>query len=136
MRPKRVVLCVDSELELSLHRVRMESWGYQVLTASSEREALDVLDARAVDALVVGLDNGAALIESLWAMQPDLPTMLISRILRTSQMKDAATVKLGVGTNQPVYVREWVRILCSRKRGPKNGSVKVVRSRIRERLAA
>ena len=44
MRPKKVILCVDdNEQALSVRTFLLETRGYRVITASSSKEALEIL---------------------------------------------------------------------------------------------
>jgi CheY-like chemotaxis protein len=86
MNQRRVViLCVDDEENpLVLRRLVLQKAGYEVLTASSGKEALALTASRNVDLvlsdhLMPGM-NGTELAQQIKAQHPDLPVILISGV--------------------------------------------------------
>ena len=82
---KAVILCVDDEENpLVLRKFVLQKAGYEVLTASSGREALELTASCSVDLvlsdhLMPGM-NGTELAQQLKAEHPNLPVILISGV--------------------------------------------------------
>jgi response regulator RpfG family c-di-GMP phosphodiesterase len=82
---RRVILCVDDENNpLVLRKLVLEKAGYEVITARSGKEALQVTGSRPVDLVVSdhlmpGM-NGAELAQEIKAQNPNLPVILISGV--------------------------------------------------------
>ena len=82
---RRVILCVDDENNpLVLRKLVLEKAGYEVITARSGKEALQVTGSRPVDLvlsdhLMPGM-NGAELAREIKAKNPHLPVILISGV--------------------------------------------------------
>jgi CheY-like chemotaxis protein len=84
--PKKIIiLCVDDEENaLILRRLVLEKSGFEVLTASSAREAQEVLATRSVDLilsdqLMPGV-TGTELARTVKAMYPQIPFVLVSGV--------------------------------------------------------
>ena len=82
---KAVILCVDDELNpLTLRRLVLQKAGYEVLTANSGKEALEIVSSRHVDLvlsdhLMPGM-QGTELAQQLKERHPKLPVILISGV--------------------------------------------------------
>jgi CheY-like chemotaxis protein len=82
---KAVILCVDDEHNpLTLRKLVLQKAGYEVLTASSGKEALQLVASRKVDLvlsdhLMPGMD-GTELAQQLKNRHPQLPVILISGV--------------------------------------------------------
>ena len=82
---KAVILCVDDEQNpLTLRKLVLQKAGYEVLTASSGKEALELVTSRKVDLvlsdhLMPGM-HGTELAQQLKAENPQLPVILISGV--------------------------------------------------------
>ena len=82
---KAVILCVDDENNpLVLRKLVLQKAGYEVLTASSGKQALELTASRSVDLvlsdhLMPGM-NGTELARQIKAQHPDLPVILISGV--------------------------------------------------------
>lgn len=80
-----MILCVDDENNpLILRRLVLEKSGYEVITAKSGNEALELTASRAIDLvlsdhLMPGM-SGAQLAQQLKAKNPNLPVVLISGV--------------------------------------------------------
>lgn len=85
MPQKIVILCVDDEENaLILRRLVLEKSGFEVLTASSARDAQEVLASRPVDLilsdqLMPGI-TGTELARTVKAMYPHIPFVLVSGV--------------------------------------------------------
>jgi len=82
---KAVILCVDDEQNpLTLRKLVLQRAGYEVLTANSGKEALELVASRHVDLvlsdhLMPGM-HGTELAQQLKAQHPKLPIILISGV--------------------------------------------------------
>jgi CheY-like chemotaxis protein len=80
-----VILCVDDEQNpLKLRKLVLQRAGYEVLTASSAKEALEVVASRKIDLvlsdhLMPGM-HGTELAEQIKAKHPKLPVILLSGV--------------------------------------------------------
>ena len=85
VKTRPVILCVDDEENpLLLRKLVLQKAGYEVLTATSAREALEVTDSHEVDLvlsdhLMPGM-SGTELAREVKAHFPKLPVVLISGI--------------------------------------------------------
>jgi CheY-like chemotaxis protein len=82
---KIIILCVDDEENaLILRRLVLEKSGFEVLTASSAREAQEVLATRSVDLilsdqLMPGI-TGTELARTVKSIYPQIPFVLVSGV--------------------------------------------------------
>ena len=82
---KALILCVDDEQNpLTLRKLVLQKAGYEVLTANSGKEALELAASRHVDLvlsdhLMPGM-HGTELAQQLKAEHPKLPVILISGV--------------------------------------------------------
>jgi len=124
MKPKRTILCVDSnEQQLSIRKVMLETRGYRVVACTAATEALDVFKHGAIDLVLAdislpGLDSGQ-LIQSVKAFSPHTPAILLSSKAKTYDQDTRADVFLPKGMSAPADLLERIRMLLVRKRGPK-----------------
>ena len=82
---KPVILCVDDEaIPLLLRKFVLQKAGYDVITASSGREALTTVENHAVDLILsdylMPVMNGAELTVRIKANRPTLPVILLSGV--------------------------------------------------------
>jgi CheY-like chemotaxis protein len=127
MRPRKVVLCVDgNEQELSVRRFLLEIWGYRVVEARSGARALRLLAEMApgtVDAMVCDLHvsdmDSNEVVRRAKRLHPGLSTMITSRVVQEYPVMLLADLFLPRAANTPREVRERVRNLVARRRGPK-----------------
>ena len=127
MRPKKIILCVDdNETTLSVRRFLLETRGYRVVTAASSNEALELLegfqpgqlDLLIADLLLPGMD-GNELVRRAKAMLPELPALIVSGTVTASERALAGDAFLPKGAASPVELLEKIKVLVTRKRGPK-----------------
>lgn len=82
---RAVILCVDDESNpLLLRKSVLQREGYEVVTASSGKEALELVNSRSLDLvlsdhLMPGM-SGTELAEQIKSRHPDLPVILISGV--------------------------------------------------------
>lgn len=82
---KFVILCVDDEqISLRVRSLVLEKAGHDVITASSAREALEILRSRSVDLVLTDLlmpgMTGAELAREVKILCPSLPVILFSGV--------------------------------------------------------
>lgn len=82
---KPVILCVDDEDNaLVLRRGILEKAGYQVITALSGMQALDLLGAHKVDLVladyVMPTLNGGKLAQAIKTLHPHIPVIILTGI--------------------------------------------------------
>jgi CheY-like chemotaxis protein len=124
MKPKRTILCVDSnEQSLSIRKIMLETRGYRVVACSGGEEALERfknggVDLVLTDLIMPGLDGGR-LIEKIKEMSPETPAILVSGKVKIYDRETQADVFLAKGMCAPAELLERVRLLLVRKRGPK-----------------
>jgi two-component system, OmpR family, response regulator CpxR len=124
MKPKRTILCVDSnEQALSIRKVMLETRGYRVVACNGGQEALERfkrggVDLVLTDVMMPGLD-GSRLIDEIKNLSPQTPAILLSGKNKIYDRDTRADVFLPKGMYAPVELLERIRILLVRKRGPK-----------------
>ena len=83
--PDITILCVDDEeTPRTLRKLILQKQGYQVITAASGAEALEILDKISInlvlsDQMMPGM-TGTELTKSVKAMRPTMPVILISGV--------------------------------------------------------
>jgi two-component system, OmpR family, response regulator CpxR len=126
MKPKKTILCVDDdEQSLSIRKIMLETRGYRVLACRNGEQALDAfrrggVDLVLTDLIMPGVD-GAQLIAQLKALAPQTPAVLISGRVKIYERDTQADLFLPKGMYEPAELLERIRVLLTRKRGPKRG---------------
>jgi CheY-like chemotaxis protein len=127
MRPKKTILSVDdNEQILSVRTFLLETRGYRVLAAATPHEALEILanalpgsiDLLLCDLMMPRID-GNELVRRAKELHPSLPTMIVSGTITAYDRAGRADAFLPKGAGSPVELLERIRILVTRKRGPK-----------------
>jgi two-component system, OmpR family, response regulator CpxR len=124
MKPKRTVLCVDeNEQSLSHRKIVLETRGYRVAAFSRGEDAWQRfmeggIDLVIADMSIPGLD-GPQLIAKIKESSPSTPAILIASRVRVFDHDSQADVFLTKGMYTPADLLERVRLLLTRKRGPK-----------------
>ncbi len=124
MRPRKVILCVDSsEQALSVRKFMLETRGYRVVCVLNAKNALEHFEAGGVDMVlseltIPGMD-GNEMIRRMKQQAPDVPMMLLSGTVKDFSRADAADAFLPKGANNSLELLERIRMLMVRKRGPK-----------------
>lgn len=109
---RSVILCVDDEKISLLVRTRvLEKAGYEVISANSAAEALEVLQSRPVDLVLTDLImpgmNGAELAREVKTQNPSLPVILFSGV--NEMPPDGSSTALFVSKLEgPVFLCEKV----------------------------
>ena len=127
MRPKRTILCVDSnEQSLSIRKVMLETRGYRVLASTNAQEALEIFRRGGVDLvlsdLVMPECDGRKLVQQVKGMSPETPAILLSAKVGGYDGDLPADVFLPKGMVAPMELLERIRMLLVRKRGPKKAA--------------
>ncbi len=83
MTQPRTVLCIDDACTfLQVFRTHFEDRGYRVLTASSRKEGLELLEAKRVDAVVLDYQmpgmTGAAALQVVKRVSPGTLVVILS----------------------------------------------------------
>lgn len=133
MRRPRLVLCVDEDATvLGLRAFVLEVWGYRVLRARGAAEALallaglkqEELDLVAARVPLQGFDE---VLKAVRGLQPEAKTLAVSDGYGDATGGSHADVWLPRGTSR-MELRERMRILMVRKRGPRPMPVGAVRA--------
>ena len=79
----RTILCIDDACTfLQVFRTHFEDRGYRVLTASSGKEALELLEAKRVDAVILDYQmpgmTGAAALQVVKRVSPEALVVIVS----------------------------------------------------------
>ncbi len=113
---KAVILCVDDEENpLVLRKYVLQKAGYEVVTANSGKEALQVAASRNFDLvlsdhLMPGM-NGTELAQQLKARHPQLPVILISGVNELPTGSDFANAFVSKIEGPDVLCKEVAAIL-------------------------
>jgi two-component system response regulator CpxR len=128
MRPKKTILCVDdNEQVLSVRTFLLETrGGYRVSAVATPQEALEIvanalpgsLDLLICDLLMPGMD-GNELVRRVKELNPNLPAMIVSGTVSAFERASRADAFLPKGACSPLELLERIRILVTRKRGPR-----------------
>jgi CheY-like chemotaxis protein len=128
MRPKKTILCVDdNEQTLSVRTFLLETrGGYKVAAVTTPQEALEIvanalpgsLDLLLCDLLMPGMD-GNELVRRAKELNPNLPAMIVSGTVNAFERASRADAFLPKGACSPLELLERIRILVTRKRGPR-----------------
>lgn len=127
MRPRKTILCVDAhEQALSLRKFLLDTCGYRVIGFTTPHDALAYLERAmpgAVDLLVADLlldgMDGNELARRAKRIHPRLPVLLTSQIVASCDRALNADAFLPKGCNSSAELLDRVRVLATRKRGPK-----------------
>ena len=124
MKPKRTILCVDdNDQSLSIRKVMLETRGYRVIACSDAQQALDEFQRSSVDLVLTDLVmpnmDGIELIRRVKELSPHTPTILFSGKIKVFERDTQADVFLPKGMYAPSELLERIRLLLTRKRGPK-----------------
>ena len=127
MRPRKTILCVDdNEQVLSVRKFLLETRGYRVLAMRTGSEAIDFLrnalptsiDLLLADLLLPGMD-GNELARRAKELHPGLPTLIVSGTVGHFDRAVAADAFLPKGASTPAELLDRIRVMVTRKRGPK-----------------
>src|ERR1044071_8215830 len=85
MEAKPVILCVDDEENpLLLRKLVLQKNGYEVLTATSAKQALEILPIQAIDLVLSDIImpgmTGDELARQIKSLDPKMPVVLVSGV--------------------------------------------------------
>ncbi len=127
MRPRKTILCVEgNEQILSVRKFMLETRGYRVVGLTSPKAALEHLEGvmpGSVDLLladvVLPAMDGNELVRRAKGIHPSLPALLVSNMVSSYDRAAAADAFLPKGACTPAEMLDRIRVLVTRKRGPK-----------------
>lgn len=127
MRPRKTILCVEhNEQVLSIRKFLLETRGYRVMAVTTGQEALEILREApmgSIDLLLCELllpqMDGNETVRRAKQLHPLLPALLVSATVTSFERASAADAFLPKGVFTPAEMIERIRILVTRKRGPK-----------------
>ena len=124
MRPKKTILCVDdNDQHLSIRKFMLETRGYNVITCTNGKDALEAFNKGGVDLILCDLMmpdmNGAEVVKMIKASSPETPAIIFSGKIKIYDKDLHADVFLPKGMYAPSELLERIRLLTIRKRGPK-----------------
>jgi two-component system, OmpR family, response regulator CpxR len=130
LRPRKTILCVDdNEQVLSVRSFLLDTRGYNVLTATSAQQALEIIQQAlpgAIDLLLCDLImpqmDGNELVRRAKQLRPGLPAMIVSGTVNNFDRAHCADAFLPKGASSPAEMIDRIRVLVARKRGPKKAS--------------
>jgi len=124
MRPKKRILIADSnEQALSVRKFLLETRGYHVTGCTTSRDALAEAAAASFDLVICNLAmpeiDGAELVRRTKQYNAQTPAIIFSTRLRFYDKDMPAEVFLPMGMDSPTELLERIRVLLTRKRGPR-----------------
>lgn len=130
MRPKKIILCVDSnEQELSVLSFMLSTNGYKVLAATSAHDAEDLFGDNQVDLVLADSNlpqsSGDQLVRKLKQMASHVPMILLGDPAKMNGQLHAADALLAKKACSPMELLERVKMMSARKRGPRKGTLRV-----------
>lgn len=133
MRPRKVILCVDDdESRLSVRSYMLEINGYRVLAVTESEAAIYVFEHAEVDLVLVDAEmplmNGLILVTRLKEIKRHIPMILFGKLGSIAGQIHDADAFLNRVFCTPTELLERAKIMCARKRGPRPGTPKIVRS--------
>lgn len=139
MRPKKVILCVDSdESALSVMKFMLETNGYRVIDVTTAQEAIEKFSNERTDLVMAQHQlsdiSGNALIGRLKEIAAFVPMILLAHtrgIEGAICMADA----LAMYNVAPLDLLASIKVLAQRKCGPRKGSTRAAQCGKKEPLA-
>jgi CheY-like chemotaxis protein len=123
-KTNKTILVVDDDVDfLTQHKIYLESLGYSVVTAESQRQAEEILktlrpDLAMVDLMMEHVDGGFALCYHIKKIDPAIPVILVTAVSSETGLEfDASTqeerswVKADVMLAKPVRFDQLKREL-------------------------
>jgi len=123
---KKVLIVDDNSLAADLLKRRLESLKMVISTATSGKEALDILTQVSFDLVITDLQmpemNGIELSKSIKEKYGALPLMLLNTV--TDEQYKRCPDTFGAVVNKPVKVNALLDAVLSQLRNPEKGAVK------------
>lgn len=115
-KAKNRILVVDDDIDLLLQmKVNLESAGYSVTTADSEKKAEELIETEKPDLAIVDLmmermDGGFVLCYNIKKRYPGLPVIMVTGVARETGMEfDAATDEERIWLKADVILAKPIR---------------------------
>lgn len=130
MRPKKIILCVDSnENDLSVLSFMLSTNGYRVLAAHNAHEAITMYSEHQVDLVLashaLNPGNGDHLVRRLKQIAHHVPMILLGDPLKMGDQIHSADALVAKKNCPPHELLERIRVMSARKRGPRKGSTRM-----------
>jgi CheY-like chemotaxis protein len=130
MRPKKIILCVDSnEQDLSVLSFMLSTNGYRVLPARTGQEAIALYSENQVDLVLTNFAmpqmNGDQLIRKLKQIVSHVPMILLGDPLKMGDQLHGADALLAKKNCSPHDLLDRIKVMSARKRGPRKGSTRM-----------
>lgn len=91
--PKKILLVDDEPEILEIIKSRINSWGYEVITAPNGKEAMELFGANKVDAVILDYlmpdIDGIGLLKKIRAINDKIPTIIFTAYPKGEAMEDA-----------------------------------------------
>ena len=104
--PTTVLIVEDEEASRRVYRHTLEGEGYRVLAARSVVEALEILEAESVDAMLLDVRmpdmHGLELLDHLRAQDRSIPTVLCTAIAKAGDSFEARSYGVSAVLTKPV----------------------------------
>jgi DNA-binding response OmpR family regulator len=124
VRPKKIILCVDSnELRLSLLGFMLSTNGYRVLPAASGDEAIALFSDVLPDLVIADFeqDQRDRVVARLKQIASYVPMILLGDLKKMEAQLHRADAALDRnGSHQ--WLLERIKVMAARKRGPRKGT--------------
>lgn len=130
MRPKKIILCVDdNEQELSVTKFILNTNGYKVVSATTAQEAIAIFAETQVDLVLADHSmpqmSGGQLVDRLKQIAPHVPMILLGDPQKMMGEMHAADALLAKKNCSPLELLERIKVMSTRKRGPRKGSIRL-----------
>lgn len=125
MRPKKKILLIDpNEARRSTRRFALANWGYVVHAVANAEDARQAAAAVDPDLAVLCLPckDAEALLKALHRLHPHTPSLVLGEQLAEVPRSLIADGYLLKNACSSFEIRERVKIMCIRKRGPRKGA--------------
>jgi len=121
--PGRILVVDDDEFVLQLVRVWLESSNFEVITASDETSALQVVETQSIDLSILDLNlpkgDGISLMEDIHSIEPEMPVIIQTGYgsieSAVEAVKKGAYHYLTKPLNRQILIFEISRALENRK---------------------
>ena len=118
MAQPKIILCInDAQAFLNVFRAHFEEHGYEVLTAATGKDALELLGEKRVDAVVLDYQvpdmAGAAALQIVKTVALGVPVLMLAgrTVIIPQDVRNAATAVLTKGMMMSKLVRSVERIV-------------------------
>jgi len=96
---KKILLVDDEPEALQIIKSRINSWGYEVITASDGKEAMEAFAINKVDAVILDYlmpdIDGIGLLKKIRAINNKIPTIMFTAYPKEEAIEDAEKLKIA-----------------------------------------